>query len=512
VVEVPSPSAGETVAAARGGGLGGWRTRVDGWLGTRWALALVLGLAAWAYAAAYSRHPLRPTVDPAVERTGWWTWHDQYTYWKSANELAAGAVTRENYVYPLGYAALGAPWRRLLPKDPFVLANLALVLLTVGLAWQLAGRWLGRLPALVALGWFGWSQAELLALTQVIPWNTIATQAALWTGIWLLLTRPGPRVTWGLGVLAALAYLVRPVDAACLGPLLVWSVLRLASWRERILAAAGGAAALAVAVVGVGLLNRAVFGSWGTPYEYTSWNAVGFLSYPVAHKLFWIFVDGRPFFGEEGVGLIGRMPWLLLVPAGLVYWVRREGGAAVAAAAAVGLNWAFYVAYNDFVPSGVFRFSLIHYVSWSLPLLFLLAAAAVWRGWRDRGVRAAGALGAVAAVAWLGLRLEEQPVAAAVAPGRVERLPEARPVWVRFPGVPVEEVTRIEVAGRRPHEGRDYHIPYVPTDLKVLFGSPAQGEVRLRPGGVGDAVVPEVGTLAWGWRWSWERLAGKDRG
>ncbi len=477
--------------------------RLETVLGRRLSGCILLGLVVVAYTVSYWQHPLLPQSDPSVVREGWWTWHDQFAYWQSAAELARGSLTAEHYHYPLGYPLLGAAALRLMPVHPFFPANLLLVL-AAGFAWWLLLRrgGLSRVQTLVVVGLFCWTHGSLLALTLVIPWNTIATQATLLTGMVVMLTlRDGRRVLW-LSGLAAITYLFRPGDAVCFAPMLVWSVLSLPGWRERMVRGLTGIGVISAAVVLVGLLNLSVFERWSSPYERLSWDAVGFVSYPVSWMWFWLMVDGEPFFGETGTALIFRYPWMLLLPAGLVWFVRKGGGAAVAVLATVMMSWGFYTSYNDFVPSAIFRFSLIHYISWSFPLLFGLTVTAVVRGWRERATRVGLGVSVGLAVLATGLHLEERELPAEVAMGSVEQLPVERPLWVKFPGDSLEQAGALQLDGRRLQESLDYHIPYVPADLRILLGRRTPGTRLAAPAEAGITAVPVVGHYVWAWEWT----------
>lgn len=484
----------------------GWKSRADAALGTRAAGWTLLALVAVLYTWAYVVDPLNPGASAPAARQGWWSWADQTKYVEAAAMLADGRIDRGGYHYPLGYSVLGAPFVRLWPAHPFFLPNLALVLAGAALAWRLARRWLGPTATLALAAGFVATHSELLRLTLVVPWNTIAVQTAFFAGLWLTLTRRDARALGGLALLAAATYLVRPADAACFAPLLVGATLRLPTWRARLGGGALGVLVVAAAVVGVAWLNWRVFGDWKTPYERGSFENIGFLGYPVAHKLYGLFVDGETFFGEFGTALLWRYPWLFLAVPGAVWWVRRDGWSGAAALAAIGLNWGLYVCYNDFTPSALYRFSLIHYVAWAFWPLLVAGVAAMALGWRERVVQA----GAVAAVALfvgaIGLKLKEVSVAAEVAPGVVRALPAERPLWVRFPGEKIGAVADLRLDGRALTESKDYQIPYVRADLRVMLGARAAGRTLDTRAGAELRATPVVGTFEWSWWPRWRRL------
>lgn len=469
-------------------------------------ILLLLALAAL-YAWAYQRHALNPGSAPTGQRVGWWSWSDQYKYLRSAQELATGRVTPETYHYPLGYAGLAAPFVRWLPAHPFFIPNLLLVLATAAGWWRLVRRWLPALAALFVAIIFIATHGELIGLTMIVPWNTLVTQFCLVAGLNLVLAVPSRRVVWSLAALAAVAWWVRPIDALCFAPLLMVATLRLPLWRERAEAGFVGIAIIGAAVLAMGLLNRAVFGTWRTPYEQAAFTMVGFFDYPLGQKLYWTFVDGRPFFGETDTALLSRYPWLFLAIPGLFFWVKREGWGGVAGLAAVALSWLVYLGYNDFFPSSFYRFSLIHYVSWSFLPLLAVAAGACWAGCKDRVVWAGAAMMlGLGVLAWGG-RLEERELPALVNPGEVTALPQVRPLWVRFPEAPLTEVEKLRLDGRTMIEAADYQIPYVPSDLKLLLGRHARGTRLVAPG---ISVTPQVGDYRWSWRWPWTRVGAAD--
>ncbi len=502
-MKLPDPSRLRPRLAAAG-------TRVEAALGLPWVGAVLVVALGLLYLHAYGQHPLNPGSAPATARLGWWSWADQFVYWQSAAELAQFRLTAENYHYPLGYSFLGALFWRLMPAHPFLIPDLLLVLGSAVGWWRLTRGWLNRRLTLLTAVVFILGHREVLALTQIVPWNTIATQCLLIAGLGVMVASAGRRAVVGLTGLAALTYLVRPGDAACFAPMLVWSVLRLSGWRERLICGAAGVAAIAAVVVAVALVNHAVFGTRDTPYERMTWEAIGFFSYPVLPKLYWLFVDGGSFFGETDTALLFRYPWLFLVVPGAVYWVRRQGMAAAAALATVALNWVLYANYNDFLPSAIFRYSLVHYLTWAFAPLFAVAVAGLWQGWRDRSVQAGLGVALGLAVLATGLQLEQRELPVPTAPGRVETLPDVRPLWVSFPGESLTKVRQLRLDGRHLQEAGDYQIPYVPADLRVMLSARARGETLTALPEADLRAVPTVGDFVWGWRFDlsrWRRSA-----
>jgi len=95
-----------------------------------------------------------------------------------------------------------------------------------------------------------------------------------------------------------------------------------------------------------------------------------------------IFGNPRPFFGE-GTGLLERYPLMSIGLWALVYltfWVRSI----FAVTAAIWISFMLYLAYPDFLPSGVWRYLNIHYWKWLFPVLAVLTLVALRDAWTKR--------------------------------------------------------------------------------------------------------------------------------
>ena len=458
------------------------------------------------YVAGYAAHGLNPGFGPGAAKEGWWTWSDQQRYLLQAEAIANGQINAQTYFYPLGYSVLAVPFVTWAKAHAFFLPNVLLVSAAAMVWWRLARRWFGGVASVGIGVVFVSTHRWVVAETMIVPWNTLPTQLALLAGVWVVLTWTGSRALWALATLAALTYFVRPMDAMAFAPMLVWATLRLPSWKARLAHGAGGVLLVLSAWAAVGALNTSVFGAWRTPYETASMQHLGFFGYPLSYKLYWIFVEGLPLFGEVEPALLWRYPWMFLLAAAAFWWVRRDGMNALAALGTVGLSAGAYLNYNDFTPSGIYRFTLIHYLTWWFPLMFLVAAAAVWHGWRTRAVRVACGLAALAVIVFAGLRLEPKTVERPRGQSGWE-LPRERPLLVRFPSEPLEAVSELRLDGRRLIEPSDYVVPYVPSELRLLLGRKAQGEwldfassSRERP------EAAQIGGYEWTWRISFDRV------
>ncbi|HVZ64264.1 MAG TPA: hypothetical protein VG936_06815 [Lacunisphaera sp.] len=486
---MPSPAASRTVPRAAG--------------------PLLLAALAVVYSWAHFHHPLYPGHSAVENRVGWWSWSDQFEYWKSAAAMATGSLSAESCHYPPGYALLGALGMRIMPSNPFFVPNLALVLVAAAAWWRLAVSLLDwRLAAAVGTVFLA-AHATLLGSTMIVPWNTIPTQAALLAGLVLALGEPRRRQVLWLAVLAAFTYWTRPGDALAFGPLLVFAVVRLRAARDRLNTSLGAFAVLAAAYLVQGCFNLRVFGSWRSPYEVLSTDRIGFFGYPVSYKLYWLLVDGRPLFGETTPALLFRYPWLCLAIPGAIHWIGRGGAAAAAGLLAMATSWLLYLNYNDFLPSDIYRFNLIHYLAWTFPVLFLLAVAAALHGWRERRTRVGFLVAAGLMLLASVLQLEETPLPTEAGTGG--NLPPHRPLLVHFAGVSADAAAKLRLDGRPLAEYADYVTALQPPDLRILLGLRARGTIlSAEPAGSLPA-SPELGRFTWSWRLDGGRLAGFGR-
>lgn len=459
----------------------------------------LLGIVVLGYALAYRLHSLFPGYGTAALTSGWWSWSDQQRYLAEAAAIATGRLDAQSYQYPIGYPALGAVFWHWMPAHPFFWPNLALIVGSAAAWWRLARRWLEPLECLVVAALLVGTHRWLLADTMVVPWNTLPTQLALLTGIWLVLDSVRWWSVWALSGLAAAAYVTRPIDAVPFLPLLLFATLRRPRARDRWWHGAVGATTLAVAIAAIGLLNHGIFGSWRTPYETSATSTVGFFSYPFSYKLFWLLIDGRPLFHETDPALLFRYPWLFLAIPAACQWLVREGVAAAAGLTALLASWFVYLNYNDFLPSDVYRFTLIHYLAWTFPLLFLLVAVACRHGWRHRPVRMGWLAALMLVVVAAGLRLDERAVLRSPRDSRGWPLPEIRPLLVRYPGVSRSETTRLRIDGQPLIEYSEYLTPYVGDDLQFLLSARRTG-VRLRETEGRPLPAPEFTRYVWTWR------------
>jgi hypothetical protein len=293
-------------------------------------------------------------------------------------------LSSETYWYPLGYPALGASFYRLAPLHAFFFPNLILVVGTALLFYRIAREFVTAIEAVLFAALFLIFYRGTTALSLIEPWNTIPTIFLSYALILLVGLRAPERKLIFIGAACVgLIYLCRPPDAVCMGLILPFAILRLPRWKERLIVGSLAALGLLVCVAIIFLINHSVFGSWRTPYEVNS-ARIGFASYPLGERFFSLIIDARPVFELDDSALLVHFPWLILIPPGIVYFIRQRGWNALAVMGCIAATYLVYFCYNDFWPGNVFRYHLIHYLFWTLPLLALLTYVGFREAWKDR--------------------------------------------------------------------------------------------------------------------------------
>jgi hypothetical protein len=325
---------------------------------------------------------------------GWWGWWDQSQYLKSAEAFGKWDLDPAQHWYPLTYSLLAAPFIRYLPYHAFFFVNLLSFLALAWLMMQL-GRQLGVGAIGGAIAFLvGAVLPKILLAQYVIPWTTTPV-AALYVAVFVAYVgairdgfTSGRVAVMTTGVLLVAAF--RPVDAAPLLPIAVhvaWRTLRPDSAAAPVIrrlltpAAAGGAVLVAYLA-----LHYAIYGAKLSPYMRHS---AGFGLDPaiIPFRFAVIFGNPTPFFGE-GTGLLQRYPLVSIGLWALVYvtfWQRTLLGIA----AAVWISFLLYLAYPDFLPSGIWRYMNIHYWKWLFPIMALLTFVAARDVWQKRSRAAA---------------------------------------------------------------------------------------------------------------------------
>lgn len=341
---------------------------------------------------------------------GWWGWADQSEYLKSVKAFAGGNYDSNQHFYPPLYSAIGSLFYPWFPLHPFWLLNLVCLLLYSWVFVLVASRYL---PVSLACGIF---IASVLLNGKIfenfyIPWTSTLLAALLSIGFWALhheLTKPSGEnhngksstpfisilkaiiVSTCLGLIAAL----RPLDAIMGG--VVWLVFILVrsglSFNETQKTNNSAlfkqiicyAPFLSIGTFIFFIFNYLVHGSLlGRYYEVATAN--GYFPSDLTEKFVSIWLDGFSLYLEPNSSLIAQYPWLTLSLVGMVFAVRSREILACTIAAVIVVQFALYLPYADLLPTGIWRYKVIHYFKWMFPYLALFAAIAlkslyeIWR-------------------------------------------------------------------------------------------------------------------------------------
>lgn len=473
---------------------------INSWIESRNGRACLLATVAAVYLLAYLGHDALPGNNPA-QPLGWAGWWDQSQYIKCAADLAAGHLSRQTYWYPIGYPLLGALFYRLAPHHAFFLPNLACVLGIAATFYQIAKKVVSPFEAVLLSAALLLFYHEVASNSLVVPWNTIPTHLLSYAIILLV----------GFGgannkrILAAvfcvgLIYLCRPPDALCLAFLPALAVLRLPNSKERFRI---GSFAFVILFLFYGadlLLKHAVFGTWATPYEKVA-AEVGFGSFPILPKLYLLFIDGAPVFHQTDAALLPRFPWWLLVFPGTICFARRLGVWSLGFLLSIAMTFGIYCAYNDFWPANIFKYHLIHYLLWTLPLLALLAYLAIKEAWKFRSGRWGLAFSLLALLVWAVVTLTAHPYPANPSSAREIPGSPARPVdWIVFQGAPT--APRLEQRGNALHHFSDFIIARKTDGVAILLGNKARQETTVVSADDASSISSVVfGRLSWRLKW-----------
>lgn len=389
------------------------------------------------YTLGYLGHPALPGNNDAYP-AGWLGWWDQSLYHRTAAAISSGELSAATYLYPLGYPFLGALTWQAVPRHAFFVPDL---FLTVGIAllfYRLVRRFLSSQETLLFIAAFVFLYRGTLSDGLVEPWSTIPTQFFGYVLVVLLVvSTPTNRRIFLSASCVGMTYTCRPAEAACLLPMLGAAILYLPTWRRRISAGLGASGIILVFVLAIALLNYRIFGSVASPYEATTRAGQTFWAFPLKWKMYSLFVDGHLFFRESESMLLGHYPFFLFCVPGAVIMVHRFGFRGFGMLCSIVATYLVYFAFNDFWPRNIYRFHVIHYLVWTLPLIMLFAYVGVRDGWRIPRIRWTLLSIPAVGVFVLCYRLVEVPLERVNAAGPQMEIPSQisrRPDWLVFIG------------------------------------------------------------------------------
>jgi hypothetical protein len=474
------------------------------------AVTLFVIVACAFYVTTYVNHP---NHYPVGHKLSWWGWWDQGRYIASTKAIRAGDLSASEHHYPVGYPALGTLFYDVMPNDPFFIPNF-LCFATICAAFVLICRRVVALTEALILCFVAVVWQASVRNNLVVAWSTIPRHTAMYALAWLAIFRcSDPMYPVFAGLSIAVIYAVRPGDILFAVPLLVVPLVSAVRERRAPAFVARFALAAAPIVVAVHIFNYLVYAAvFPRAYSVAVAN-VGFSFSFIPVKAFSMFINPQLLYGEP-YSLIAAFPYLLLILPGAAVFVKRFGGAGVGIVVAQAVTLLYYLAFNDFLPSNVFRFQLIHYLLWVLPFFCLYAYLSFRFAWLDLGILPTMALLVASAMVFLLPNITIHPIN-----GLNRRAPavlSAEPGVVTFeaPKDPFDilffaglHTTNVEVwlDTRKLQWRRDVQValPESGPGLSLLFYSPQRvGSVRVRASGDTANSLASTSALYYNRKWS----------
>jgi hypothetical protein len=338
-------------------------------------VAGVLIVTAIWYLIAYYLNDATPSFGPHGH-ADWWVWWDQRLYLQTTSDLAHGQLKPSIYWY--GYPALGAPFYWLLPRHPYLIPNLVMVLAMVWAFYASCRLYMSRLESVLLVYIFIWFDSFLRDECLVIPWNTMPAYAAFFLCIFLLILKPGPGRLADFAICAivcGIAMFARPTEIVALGVIYLVGLLKLRTSEEKAWAAGFiGAVALSVGALTFGL-NYYFYDRLGSPYLDGERGKATLANYGL--KLYQFLFDAKFLTGEGFVPpstaprpLLARYPEFIFVLPGLLFLLRDRGWIAWGFILGMAGELGFYLCYNPFNnPPYAWSYGQWHYIAWMLPWL-----------------------------------------------------------------------------------------------------------------------------------------------
>ncbi|MBF0338366.1 MAG: hypothetical protein HQL05_11090 [Nitrospirae bacterium] len=288
----------------------------------------------------------------------------------------------EMHFYPIGYPAMGAIFYRLMPLHPLLVPNMFFLVVIIVSLYHIYMRFIPRAESMI-LAFAAIFLHKSILTSLVIPWSTIPTHALTYVIVYLLLFRQYKTVNVVISYIAGtIIFMCRPGDILFVVPCFVFSIVNVEDKTKipsRLITAVLSFLPL---LGGVLAFNKLFYGSYVlTPYL-TAVSAGGFSLNNVLYKAYMIFVESYSFSGLSYGSLLGYFPWLVILLPGLIYALKRYGLRILILIVSLLASFLFYIPYNDCDYSSIFKYLVIHYITWTFPLLALFAYLTVRDAWR----------------------------------------------------------------------------------------------------------------------------------
>ncbi len=393
-------------------------------LPARGSLAGALVLVTMVFLAAHHHDPARPLV--MARPDGFWGWQDQGRYLQAAIAWVHGDMLPAHHWYLPGYSLLAALFVPLGWPDPFLIPDLACLLLSVALCGGIASALTEGRPWAFPFGVAIFTAlvvfSPLYRQSWATPWTTTPT-TPLVLGCMLLVMRfqqtPTARLAFQTGVVMTIVAWFRPTEAIILLVTVPFFMVASLAWsglRVRRIATVAACGLSGAMIPLLALLVLLVLIGGFSPMSYMANSArIGFEWRMVPLRWVTIVISPMPLF-TSGEGLAKIFRWVIPGCCGLIVaCCGRLGGARqchLFAGSTVAATMALYLAYRDLHPQGLWMFGNYHYFKTVLPLLAIYAGLLVVELATSKRRGSVALIAAMSAVLLFSWRAEWRPASA----------------------------------------------------------------------------------------------------
>ncbi|MBN2016433.1 glycosyltransferase [Candidatus Dojkabacteria bacterium] len=325
----------------------------------------------------YKMHPAKPSYD-GITRGGWFAWCDQRNYLQIATDLSNFTLNRR-FLYGLGYPVLAAPFIRLYPKDPFLIPNLSIFVISISLIFCVMRKYLksGKYAFLGALLLIF---ATPLLDSMIVPWNSTVNVISFAIILYFYFK---PKLNYLAWIIIAFCFAwifsARYVDIVFIAPMLLFLLIKQsANFKSFVLKSLLFCFSFIIFIAPILFVHHRCFGSiFKTPYIYhTTEDNVS--DQDLSRYSLEIVPDSlrTVFFGDRNYDiwkfrpLFREAPIFILCPLSLVYLLKRKRLDLLMIVFCMVLSFIFYASFGGF-NGGSLQFGCLHYVKMWFPPLVL---------------------------------------------------------------------------------------------------------------------------------------------
>jgi hypothetical protein len=313
-----------------------------------------------------------------INSIGWNGWFDQSKYHLSAISIYEKNWDSDKHWYPIGYSAISSIFVGLNYTNPFIYTNSISFILYCYFYlkyFNFINIYLRTFSLLAGLFIFkkALNIEEISPVIEsfIIPWNTVVISAAYLAII--SYSEIIKKNTLVIGLICGLVISVRMIDFIPLAFFLVTKLLyENDDLKIKLLLIFKIFLASLNIIIPFLIINKIIHGNivGGSYVELSNNIGLGFDN--LINRFYWIAINSKEVW-NDGNSLIEIFPFLILAPFALIYLAYTDYKKYLPLIILILVSFLMYLSYNDFSPHNIFRFKLVHYISWMIPILFLMS-------------------------------------------------------------------------------------------------------------------------------------------